>query len=114
MLQEYPWYGNARELKNIAERIYILTPAGKDIDEYIVRKALYWNESIKADSPASNAEPGDDYAMDNPSKEDELNLIRELLDRYGGNKSKVAQYLGIDRTTLWRRMQRLEKNDATK
>lgn len=105
-LAEYPWYGNARELKNIAERICVLNRDGK-ITENTVRSVLYPQSS---DSQHMVVYQEKENSAD---QTDELAYINLLLERYNGNKTKVAQYLGIDRSTLWRKLNRHNSKNAT-
>ncbi|MCI8649997.1 MAG: sigma 54-interacting transcriptional regulator [Anaerotruncus sp.] len=107
LLLAYPWHGNIRELKNIAERICVLSQSSK-IGEDIVYRALYNSRRASLD-PQENSSS----SPTTPNEQEELHEIRALLKRYGGNKTKVAQYLGIDRTTLWRKLKRLNLEDAT-
>ncbi len=104
MLMEYNFEGNIRELRNITERI-VVACENKKIDEKIMRAVLY---------------PEDIYFIENPvMKQDEveqidvepfLNInmerekIIEMLRITGGKKGEAAERLGIDRTTLWRKM----------
>lgn len=100
----YPWYGNTRELKNVAERVCVLAQ-GSAVNEADIRRALYVNQrnfEIQAETSNEGEEqPG--------HKElDELERIQLLLKQFGGNKTKVAQHLGIDRSTLWRKLRKLK------
>lgn len=106
-LIEYPWHGNVRELKNIAERICVLNRDDK-VTEGIVNSVLY-GQRLDVLTQSVIQEPVSHQDEDS----DELSQIRLLLQRYNGNKSKVAQHLGIDRSTLWRKLKKLEGNDAT-
>jgi DNA-binding NtrC family response regulator len=36
----------------------------------------------------------------------EAEIVEQTLKKYGGNRAKTAQALGIDRTTLWRKMKK--------
>ncbi len=110
-VKEYPWYGNVRHLKSFCERLVALANQN-ELDVELVKRQLenellpirHSNEAnsspptgggaIAAISDPNQASSGVDY----PAK------IVELLRRYDGNKSKVAEDLGISRTTLWRKI----------
>ena len=90
-LQEYTWPGNVRQLQHIIERITIL---GDRVDAETVDRALTAMQSReKAVETLAEAE------------EDQ---IRKVLAATGGNKSKAAQILGIERKTLYRKLDRLK------
>jgi len=91
-----PWPGNVRELANVLERAVMLT----DHDVLVLD-----------DFAQSKREEDDDDAFFSGVatqglllEEVERRYIRMVLDRCGGNKAKAARVLGIDRTTLWRRI----------
>ncbi len=98
-LQEYSWPGNVRELENAIERAVILAsngvihPAGLP-DKVRLRKA----------------EPFvSERAITNPSLEAiERAYIMWVLGSEGGNKSRAAEVLGIDTSTLHRKLSRFE------
>jgi two-component system response regulator HydG len=96
-LQEYNWPGNVRELENAIERAAILTP-GTTIDvaalpeRVVTRKA----EPLVTERQAAN-----------PSLEAiERAYIMWVLQSEGGNKSRTADVLGIDPSTLYRKLSR--------
>jgi DNA-binding NtrC family response regulator len=100
LLINHIWEGNVRELRNTAERIAVLSD--KDIiEESDIREALYDNEWESAAPSASEA--GRDIPEEKMPEKDMLLL---LCERFGGRKGKIAEYLGIDRTTLWRKLKR--------
>ncbi len=93
-LSEYTWPGNVRQLQHMMERLVILAPGGR-ID------ALAVNTAIQAMQPTEQA--GDSLA------ETEAEQIRRVLAATGGNKSHAAKILGIERKTLYRKLERLKE-----
>ena len=90
-LQEYTWPGNVRQLQHLIERLTVLADR---IDAEAVRDALTIMESRE--------KPVDTLA---DAEEDQ---IRRVLAATGGNKSKAAQLLGIERKTLYRKLERMK------
>lgn len=98
-LLRYDWPGNVRELENCMERAVALT-----------RDARIG----PADLPAKIREHHDRSVMvatddpdDLPSLEQlERRYIRRVLELVGGNKSQAARILGIERRTLYRRLEK--------
>ncbi len=89
-LQGYTWPGNVRQLQHLIERLTVLADR---VDEEAVRDALTIMES---------REKSVDTLAD--AEEDQ---IRRVLAATGGNKSKAAQLLGIERKTLYRKLDRM-------
>ncbi len=90
-LQDYTWPGNVRQLQHMVERLTILAPGGR-IDDNAV------HEAIRATEPQESA--GETLAGA------ELEQIRKVLAATGGNKSRAARILGIERKTLYRKLER--------
>jgi DNA-binding NtrC family response regulator len=90
-LQEYLWPGNVRQLQHLVERLTILADR---IDAEAVHHALTAMESRE--------KPVDTLA------DAEEEQIRRVLAATGGNKSKAAQLLGIERKTLYRKLERMK------
>lgn len=91
-LDEYTWPGNVRQLQHMMERLTILAPGGR-IDQDVVQ------EAIRAMEPHDDG--GETLA------ETEMDQIRKVLSATGGNKSRAARILGIERKTLYRKLDRL-------
>ena len=92
-LQEYTWPGNVRQLQHLVERLTILAPSGR-IDAEAVQQALAAMEARE--------DPVETLA------EAEEEQIRRVLAATGGNKSRAAQILGIERKTLYRKLERMK------
>jgi DNA-binding NtrC family response regulator len=92
VLENYSWPGNVRQLQHMLERLSILAPHGK-IDEASVRDAIELTE------PRDSA--GDTLA------DTEADQIRRVLTATGGNKSRAAKILGIERKTLYRKLEKM-------
>ena len=95
-LIQYSWPGNLRELKNIVKRMVLLAPAA------VIPKELLPRE-IRV---AMIEDKKDDYALFNAKNEQER--ILDALEKTGGNKSKAARLLDIDRKTLYNKLKQYD------
>ncbi|HYP13292.1 MAG TPA: sigma-54 dependent transcriptional regulator [Bryobacteraceae bacterium] len=91
-LDEYTWPGNVRQMQHMIERLCILTQDGR-----IDREAV--DEAIRSMEPR-------EYASESLA-DTEAEQIRKVLSAAGGNKSRAAKILGIERKTLYRKIERL-------
>jgi PAS domain S-box-containing protein len=95
ILTKYLWPGNVRELENIIEFMVVRTK----------------EESIQFESiPASLKSISKTAAQDTEYKKENPSEIIQLLEKHKWNKTKVAEELGIGRTTLWRMLRQLEND----
>ncbi len=91
-LTQYPWPGNVRELRNVVERASLLA-AGELIGSADLRL-----QTTEAPAPT----------LENMSLEDaERALIRAALRRHEGSAAAAAQALGLSRSAMYRRMEKL-------
>ena len=94
-LLAHPWPGNVRELQHVVERL-VVTSDKTILDGATVREVL--------EPPApSTGQPLDMFAPLPTLRELEQRYIDHVLDRTSGNKTKAAEILGIDPSTLHRR-----------
>jgi two-component system, NtrC family, response regulator HydG len=94
-LLTHPWPGNVRELQHLVERLVVTTD--KDtLDGEAVRSAL----ELPTERPV---EPFGAFQSLPTLRDLEQQYIDHVLDRTGGNKTKAAEILGIDPSTLHRR-----------
>ena len=103
-LQAYDWPGNVRELRNIVERLSILAPG----EGAATLRASALPPELREEAPAiSHFEKGDTM-MSLPLREARELFEREYLlaqmRRFGNNISQTAQFIGMDRSTLHRKL----------
>ena len=104
-LQEHTWPGNVRELQNTIERTVILCR-----NELIRESDLQLSGLARKTHPQTAATATSPDSWQQLSLADvELNHILRTLEHTGGNKSRAAQILGIERSTLDRRLKRLNE-----
>ena len=96
------WHGNVRELRNLIERIAILQPETKDKISNIVKESLKnqnFDEKINENS------------LSVPLKEARENFEKEYLTiqlkKFNGNISKTANFVGMERSALHRKLKGL-------
>jgi two-component system response regulator HydG len=107
-LERHPWPGNVRELENLIERLAVLKPAG-DLD-----LADLPPEMRHAPAPAAipMTLPPEGIDLQAVLRELEDRLIREALERSGGNRNQAAQSLGLKRTTLVEKLRKMSRGGA--
>ncbi len=93
VLKRYPWPGNVRELQNLAQRLVIFAEAGV-IDTVDLPTVMRY---VASPPPPSS---GSSSASHRTLREVEVEHIRVVLESVGGNKTKAAAILGIDRKSL--------------
>ncbi|MFV1986413.1 MAG: sigma-54-dependent transcriptional regulator [Gemmatimonadota bacterium] len=99
VLQDYQWPGNVRELENVVERAVVLTNGA----------------TIREDSlpPRLREQPEQPLIQEAPPANPTLEVIERayiehVLRAEGGNKSRAAEVLGIDPSTLYRKIKRYQ------
>jgi two-component system, NtrC family, response regulator HydG len=91
-LEEHTWPGNVRQLQHMMERLVILSPGGRITEDAV-------DDAIRLSSPREQV--GETLAGT------EMEQIRKVLAAAGGNKSRAARILGIERKTLYRKLERM-------
>jgi DNA-binding NtrC family response regulator len=94
LLVAYDWPGNVRELENVVARALALNPSGVVMPEDLP-------DGVRGGRPAAPARGPD--VSDRPTLEElERRYAAQVLQETGGNKTRAAEILGIDRKTLYR------------
>ena len=101
-LLNYNWPGNVRELRNLIERIAILSPDSNEKISNIIKESLKSTESsIK--SPENSLSVPLKEARENFEKE----YLTTQLKKFNGNISKTADFIGMERSALHRKIKGL-------
>jgi len=95
VLMSHDWPGNVRELQNVIERLVVLSEDEK-IQASVVQNAL--------NGPTTASDP-DDIDLRDARQRFEAAYIRQALRRHEGAIQATADALGIDRSSLWRKME---------
>ena len=105
-LIDYSWPGNVRELRNLIERIAILAPQDSDKITNIIKESLKSNSSENSNYTESLSIPLKE-ARENFEKE----YLTSQLKKFGGNISKMAKFVGMERSALHRKLKGLNIKD---
>jgi two-component system, NtrC family, nitrogen regulation response regulator NtrX len=110
VLQSHDWPGNVRQLRNNIERLMILV--GGDPDSIITADML--PEEIISPVPLSPNGAGGEHLMSLPLRDAREIFEREYLlaqvNRFGGNISRTAEFVGMERSALHRKLRALGVN----
>ncbi len=99
LMMDYPWPGNVRELENAIEHGVICVTGDQVGIESLPQDIREYQQSDLLDK--------ENLSQDRREEDKFRRNIEAALKQCRGNKAKAAQLLGIDRSTLWRRMQKL-------
>jgi len=95
-LMRYDFPGNIRELENIIEHTFVICKG-----EMIELRHL---PQVLIDSARETVM--EEKEISKPLQTAEAEVIRKALERNKGNRLRTARSLGIDRSTLWRKIKR--------
>jgi two-component system response regulator HydG len=101
----YTWPGNVRELRNTVERAVALARYETIVVEDLPEKISSYRRShvvVASDDPSELV----------PMEEVERRYILRVLEAVGGNKTIASQVLGLDRKTLYRKLDRYAGKDV--
>jgi len=98
LMLDYPWPGNVRELENAVEHGIICSQGNSVGPESLPQHIQDFSHQHKTHTPNQPSNLSHEHIQ----RKQIENVLRESQ----GNKSQAAQLLGIDRSTLWRRMQK--------
>jgi two-component system nitrogen regulation response regulator NtrX len=107
VLQSHDWPGNVRQLRNNVERVMIL--AGGEPDAVITANML--PQDVGSMVPSMPNGNGGEQLMGLPLREAREVFEREYLvaqiSRFGGNISRTAEFVGMERSALHRKLKAL-------
>jgi two-component system nitrogen regulation response regulator NtrX len=118
VLAAYPWPGNVRELKNFVERM-LITQAGRSVDAcHLPPEILIHGQDVPAEEAAAEGAAPDDLSLAAESlaigkgpmdikqarADFEAAFLRAKLAECEGNISKLAKAVGLDRSSLYRKL----------
>jgi DNA-binding NtrC family response regulator len=117
-LQSLPWPGNVRELQNTVERAVILSSGNVlDVADLTPLSAegtpppAGGGEPERGSSPMPVRSP---YPFENMTLEEvERHHIEFTMQALGGQKTKVSEVLGINRTTLWKKLRQYDEAEES-
>lgn len=108
-LEQYPWPGNVRQLRNFSDRLYLL--CGSEFKPQIFEELYFELMQFLPNSTDKKS----DMTSYNSLKEmksflkiEESEVIRRAIETSNYNKSLAAKKLGISRTTLWKKLKGIE------
>ncbi len=113
-LQAHDWPGNVRQLRNIVERLLIL--ATQDVEDVITADLL--PAEVGSGSPTLSNGGQTEHIISLPLREAREAFEREYLmaqiKRFGGNISRTASFIGMERSALHRKLKSLGVNTGSR
>ena len=105
LFYKYKWPGNVRELRNLVERISILSLNEKknNINQLVQDALTQKNTSERQDSYESVLS----YPLKEAREQFEKNYLTSQLKKHKGNISKTAEFIGMERSALHRKLKTL-------
>jgi DNA-binding NtrC family response regulator len=102
-LESYSWPGNIRELQNVVERAVLLGKGELITPADLPRELLA--------GPTVRVTRGSHRTLKEALEEPERQIILEVLEAHSWNRNATADALGVNRTTLYKKMKRLGLED---
>jgi len=108
-LRRAPWPGNVRELRNVIEHLVVLTSPGSEVGPDDIR-FIDEDQAVGSNGDATFMRSAMDLdyhvARDQVLARFEVDYLTHVVQSSGGNISDAARMAGVDRTTLYRLMEK--------
>ena len=101
-LLNYEWPGNVRELRNLIDRIAILCPDNQEKTSNIIKESLKTPDFSNISSQSSLSIP-----LKEAREKFEKEYLITQLKKFNGNISKTADFIGMERSALHRKLKNL-------
>ena len=105
LLLRYDWPGNVRELQNEIQRMLVMSDGAGSLGPELVSDRILAQPNPSTDELSSGASSNAATLKDRVEAL-EIRLLRDSLRRHGGNKTRVADELGISRVGLRSKLER--------
>ncbi len=102
LFQDYPWPGNVRELEHVIQRAAVRCRTGM----ITLEQLDFFSAKAHRDTVPCEAASG--FSLRERTAKTERDSILQALECCGGNKTKAAQMLGIDRTRLYHKLRKYQ------
>jgi DNA-binding NtrC family response regulator len=117
IFRRYSWPGNVRELRNVIERVTILEDSDLITPSWLPRGLIsdertVFPPPVIADSHAAEVR-APSFQLPNEGidlGQVELSLVRQAMERSGGNQTRAAELLGVSRDQLRYRLKKIEES----
>ena len=103
LLQTMSWPGNVRQLRNVIERVLILGPETGEIDS----KEIPGNDEDRASSAGGLSNSFATLPLREAREMFEREYLMAQINRFGGNISRTASFVGMERSALHRKLKTL-------
>ena len=111
-LQAYPWPGNVRELRNVIERLLIMAP-GEDTEpmgaSMLPSEISFFNSEL-SDGKIDNISGIMGLSLRKAREQFEKEYLNSQINRFSGNISRTASFIGMERSALHRKLKSLNIN----
>jgi DNA-binding NtrC family response regulator len=100
-LRQYDWPGNVRELRNVLQQALLVARDGVILPSHLppLTMPLPGDDAL-ARRIAAGVDSAPQFAYDAVMNPIERELLRQMMERHGGNLSRAAEHLGLHRATL--------------
>ena len=105
LFYKYDWPGNVRELRNLVERITILSVNEKKIDVNNLVKDAILQKNLKSET--DSYENVLSYPLKEAREKFEKDYLTSQIKKHKGNISKTAEFVGMERSALHRKLKTL-------